>query len=259
MCRITFADENRHIGKVLFIVEGIKDEIYLLNKIFTCIFNYQYEKIDRLERYKPYNIKENPTSSIFVINTKESSINDINDADGYLDNLFTKLINEYKFPVDKAAIFYVFDRDSKSNTDKDIFIDLFKRLNNSRDSSEGFDKPGLLLISYPSIESFTASNYIKDTYNLEEATGHDMKTFLHAKNLACQRINCGTVELATLEMKKALSSIGISDYDLDNFSTTNIKIFDFQENNYAASKKYRLLSLLCIALIDLRLIEIIDD
>lgn len=69
MSKIIFSDKDKHIGKVLFIVEGIKTEINLLHKIFTRIFDYQYEKLDRLDKYKPYNKKENPLSSIFVINT----------------------------------------------------------------------------------------------------------------------------------------------------------------------------------------------
>lgn len=116
MSNIVF-NKDKRIGKILFIVEGLEDEMYILHKIFTQIFNYQYEKLNRLLKYRPYNTKDNAHSSIFVINTKESNIKDIKDADGYLDELFIKLINEYKFPVDKAAIFYVFDRDNKSNTD----------------------------------------------------------------------------------------------------------------------------------------------
>ena len=41
----------------------------------------------------------------------------IQTADHYLDDMFQKLIKDYKFPVHKATIFYLFDRDVKSNTD----------------------------------------------------------------------------------------------------------------------------------------------
>lgn len=71
---------NKRIGKVLFIVEGIKTEINILRNIFTQIFDYQYEKRDRLDRYVPYNKQENSTSSVFVVNTEESNIKDIKDA-----------------------------------------------------------------------------------------------------------------------------------------------------------------------------------
>lgn len=181
MSIINLSLNNKKIGKVLFIVEGIKTEINILHKIFTNIFDYQYEKLDRLERYKPYNRKENPTSSIFVINTEESNIKDVEDANGYLDNVFIKLINKYNFPVDKATIFYIFDRDNKSNTDKAIIEELLSKLNNSRESNEDYDRQGLLLLSYPSIESFTASNYIKDCFNVEIETGNELKQYLNDK------------------------------------------------------------------------------
>lgn len=187
MSKVKLAPKNKRIGKVLFIVEGIKTEINILHKIFTNVFDYQYEKLDRLDRYRPYNKKENSTSSIFVINTEESNIKDIKDANGYLDDLFIKLINERNFPVDKATIFYIFDRDNKSNTDRTIIEELLYKLNNSTESNEDFDRQGLLLLSYPSIESFTASNYIKDCFNIELETGNELKKYLHKKILTIKK------------------------------------------------------------------------
>lgn len=259
MSIINLSLNNKKIGKVLFIVEGIKTEINMLHKIFTNIFDYQYEKLDRLERYKPYNRKENPTSSIFVINTEESNIKDVEDANGYLDNVFIKLINQYNFPVDKATIFYIFDRDNKSNTDRAIIEDLLSKLNNSRESNEDYDRQGLLLLSYPSVESFTASNYIKDCFNVEMETGNELKQYLNDKNISYQKINGETFKAAVGEMIKALNLIGIDEYDLDNFKDTNLNIFNYQEENYKKNKKYKLLSLICLALIDLGLVTIEDE
>ncbi|MBV4447886.1 hypothetical protein KM799_14915 [Clostridium tyrobutyricum] len=259
MSKVIFADNNKRIGKVLFIVEGIKTEINILHRIFTKIFDYQYEKLDRLDRYRPYNKKDNPLSSIFVINTEESNIKYIDDASGYLDNLFTKLINDYKFPVDKAAIFYIFDRDNYSNTNENLVVDLINRLGNSRESNDEYDRQGLLLLSYPSIESFTASNYIKDSFNLEIEKGSELKQYLHEQKIMYQDINKDTTELAVLEMNKAIKSIGIESYDLDNFKDTNLNIYNYEENHYRKTKKYKLLSLLCAALLDLGLIAIEED
>lgn len=249
-------NKDKKIGKVLFIVEGIKTEINILYKIFTNIFDYQYEKLDRLDRYKPYNKKDNPTSSIFVINTEESNIRDIKDANGYLDNLFIKLIDEYNFPVDKATIFYIFDRDNKSNTNPEVIEELLSKLSNSRESNDDFDKPGLLLLSYPSIESFTASNYIQNCFEIELETGTELKQYLHEQKVNYQKINDYTLKLAVEEMMKALKAIDIEDIDLDNFEDTNIKVFNYQEDYYRETKKYRIFSLLCVALIDLGLVKI---
>ncbi|MDB8567230.1 hypothetical protein [Turicibacter sanguinis] len=44
----------------------------------------------------------------------------------------------------------------------------------------------------------------------------------------------------------------ISDFNLDGFSSFNQELFDYQENYYAIQRTYRLISLVCMALIDLR-------
>jgi len=246
--------ENKKIGKVLFVVEGIKDEMVILHKIFTEIFDYQYEKKDRTDKYKPYNLKANPSSSVFVINTKESNIEYIDDTDGYLDQLFQSLINEYDFPVDKAAIFYIFDRDVKSNTKQNLFYDLLSRLGNSRESNELFEQ-GLLLLSYPCIESFIFSCYEKDSFNTEIEIGKQLKQLLHEKSWSSQKLNSEAVMNATIEMLKAFEEMGVI-FDVDAFGESNRAIFDYQENYYQSCKKFRILSLICIALLDLGLIEI---
>lgn len=251
--------KNKRIGKVLFIVEGIKTEINILRNIFTQIFDYQYEKRDRLDKYVPYNKKENSTSSVFVINTKESNIKDIKDADGYLDDLFIELINKYDFPVDNATIYYLFDRDKSSNTDKEVIKELISKLSNAKESINGWDRPGLLLLSYPSVESFVASNYIENCFEIELELGKELKQFLHERHINYQHINSETLKKATLELNKALDKMGLLDYDLDNFESTNLEMFNFEENNFEDTKKYRIFSSLCLALIDLGLITITED
>ena len=47
--------------------------------------------------------------------------------------------------------------------------------------------------------------------------------------------------------------------DIDDFSTDNRKIYDFEEEEFKNSKAYRLLGVLVIALIDLGLIEIYEE
>lgn len=93
-----------------------------------------------------------------MINAKESSIKNIDRDNGFLDNLFMELIENYDFDVDNAAIYYLFDRDSRSNTDATFIEGLLSVLVNSRDN-DSFDRQGILLLSYPSIESFTLSNF----------------------------------------------------------------------------------------------------
>jgi hypothetical protein len=251
-------NKQKNIGKVLLIVEGLTTEFYLMHKIFTRVFDYQYEKLDRMLKYRKYNEKEGIQSSVFVINTEESAISFISDDNTFLNSMFEKLIEEYRFPVDRAAIFYVFDRDVKSNTDPKYIRELIRSLSSSRDDN-GFSRQGLLILSYPCVESFVASNFIENSFQLLFGTGEDLKQFLHSQKINQSKITEETMIKAVLELEKAFQQIGVSEYDLDHFSDTSLFVFNLQEEQYRDSKKYHLLSLVCIILLDLGLIGIIEN
>ena len=115
-------NKQKNIGRVLFIVEGSKSEFVILRKIFCDILQYEYiEK--RRNQPDTFQSKNSSFSRVAVINTKESNIRDITENESYLDDLFDMLITEYNFPVDQAAIYYLFDRDPESNTDVDRIKD----------------------------------------------------------------------------------------------------------------------------------------
>lgn len=120
--------KDKNIGKVLFIVEGSRTEPYIMTKLFTSILDYQLETKLREKGYKQYNSKVNPDSKIFVINAQQSNIRFIEKDDGYLNNLFKELIEEYDFDIDNAAIFYIYDRDDRSNTDNTFLENLLSKL-----------------------------------------------------------------------------------------------------------------------------------
>ncbi len=245
-------NKNKRIGKVIFVVEGEKTEFLLFHKIFTKIFDYQLETKKRNDKYKIFNKKDDKNSSIFVVNSSASQINSLNDYT-YFENLFVTLQDKYKFPVDNARIYYIFDRDCKSN-DITTIKDLSKRLSNSMDND--IDMAGLLLLSYPSIESFIVSNFTNNSFDIDIELGKDLKQYLHNNNYNHQKITEKTLINAVSELINSLEKIGISDYDLDNFYETNEIIINYEEDYYTKNNKYKLLSLLCISLIDLGLIEI---
>ncbi|BBI36743.1 hypothetical protein [Cohnella abietis] len=251
-------NRDKNIGKVLLIVEGLSTEFYLLHRIFTRIFNYQFEKLDRMLKYGKFNEQEGIQSSVFVINTKESAISFIKDTDEFLESMFEKLIEEYQFPVDRAAIFYIFDRDVNSNTDTVLIRDLLRSLSSSRENN-GFNRQGLLLLSYPSVESFVASNFIENTFNLSFGTGDELKRYLNDQKINQCKITEESIKSAVIEMDYALKQVGVTEYNLDHFSDTNLFIFNTQEEKYILYQNYRLLSLLCVILLDLGLIEVIDS
>lgn len=75
-----------------------------------------YEYIEkRRNNAEFFKNRNRSTSKVAVINTEESNISSISDKNDYLDRIFEILISEYDFPVDNTAIYYIFDRDPKSN------------------------------------------------------------------------------------------------------------------------------------------------
>lgn len=248
-------NKNKSIGKVLFIVEGGRTEPYILRRIFTTVFDYQLETILREKGYHKYNSKENATSQVFVINAEESNIKNIEKDNQFLNNLFAELIENYDFDIDNAAIYYLFDRDNKSNTDMEFVKDMVSVLVNARDN-EGYDRQGMLLLSYPAIESFTVSNFAENCFDLSFDTGNDVKQYAHEMNFNHQKISENTLLDATGELLSALRRIEQKDFDIDSFGETSKNVFDYEEKEYQSTNRYRLLSLLAIALLDLGLIEV---
>lgn len=248
-------NKDKSIGKVLYIVEGGKTEPYILHRIFTKIFDYQLEMFLRDKGYHKYNSKENVTSQVFVINAEESNIKNIAKDNEFLNNLFAELIENYDFDVDNAAIYYFFDRDSKSNTDPKFIEDMLSILANAREN-KGFQRQGLLLLSYPSIESFTLSNFEKQSFDRRFETGTNLKECLHKSGINHQNISEESIVSAVRELFHALGEMEIQNFDIDAFGETNREIFDYEENVYVTEGVYRALSLLCVSLIDLGLIEV---
>ena len=248
-------NKNKSIGKVLYIVEGEKTEPYILHRIFTKILEYNVEIIKRNKPYHQYTCSTNYNSRVFVINSEESNICFIEKNNNYLNNMFKLLIEDYDFDVDNSAIYYIFDRDSHSNNDITFIKDLISTLGNSREN-DNYLRQGMLLLSYPSIESFTMSNFHNNRFNEEVSTGTDLKQKLNTLKYFPNNINEETLKFAVSELLKSFNQMNINNYDLDDFSNCNMDIFNFEEENYSNNKMYRILSLLCISLLDLGILEI---
>lgn len=253
-------NKEKSIGKVLFVVEGPKTEKYLLWKLFAKVFDYQVEAITRGKPYQIYNRKDNPYSKVFVINAEESNIKNIDKDNDFLNNLFKTLIEDYDFDIDNAAIYYLFDRDPESNTDADFIRNLLSVMTNSREN-DNFIRQGILLLSYPSIESFTLSCFCEKCFFIKQRFGSDLKSFLEERKINQSNINEEAVVMAISNLIDAIHTITQKEsFDVDAFKETNIRIFDYEENAFLFKSEslYNCLSLLAVSLIDLGLVEIQD-
>ena len=247
-------NKEKCIGRVLFIVEGGRYEFSLLSQIFCNIFSYDY--IEK-RRNKPdwFVARNDPYSMIAVINTKESNIKDITENDDYLDELFGVLLDEYGFPVDQSAIYYLFDRDPKSNKSVDRIRYYIQTLKNPYDNEYGM-RAGQLLLSYPSIESYTISGFRENTSELEFKLGSEAKTYI-GENTDIQRNKISEDKLlnATKEFAKYIQECGLK-LNIDDFSEESMYIFEEQEKRYEEGIGFRLFSMLTLAFLQMGIIEI---
>lgn len=242
------------IGRVLYIVEGSNTEFNLLRRIFCNVLGFEYIEKRRNKQNVFYKAND-LLSTVAVINTSDSNIKDISD-DRYLDELFQMLINEYHFPVDKAAIYYLFDRDPASNTDVEAIKQYIDTLKNPFDN-DGEMKAGLLLLSYPSIESYMISSFQRNTYELELGIGAHAKEYIGQNNaIQLNKISEETLLFATDEFLAYLRNFDLDDWDIDDFSQTSRTIFDLQEVNYSSRGGFKLFSMLTLSFIQLGIIEL---
>lgn len=250
---------NKNIGKVLYIVEGEKREINLLSMIFRNILKYK-EIITRSRNGKEsfsYINTQNENSKIAIINSESSNISSINNIE-FIDSQVQNIkLYDLDFNYEDAAIFYIFDCDGIQDEKK--FMAMLKKFTNSREPNEEnkFDSiGGMLLLSYPAIESFVISNFEEDMYKFNERFDFDsqrLKQYINDNKYDDSKLSIKTLNNAFIEMIKSLNNININKINLDNVADFNSKVFDFEILN----KKQYMLSLLLISFVDLGIIEII--
>ena len=227
-------NKNKSIGRVLFIVEGSRTEFSILRRIFCNILGYSY--IEKRRNRPTYFVSiQDRFSQIAVVNTRESNIRDISENEKYLDDVFDVLREQYKFPIDQSAIYYLFDRDPKSNTDPALIEKYILSLANPYDNNDY--KAGQLLLSYPSIESYLVSNFRDAANFLRFSLGTDAKKYI-GQNTDIQ-----------INKSERIA------FNIDEFSEAGHAIFTKQEAEYLAGRGFRLFSMLTLAFLQMGIIE----
>lgn len=248
---------QKSIGRVLFIVEGGRNEFSLLRRVFCDVLQYEYVE-KRRGRAKWFQSQNVSTSKVAVVNTEESHISYIRDSEDYLDDVFQTLIEEHEFPVDQSAIYYLFDRDPKSNVQHELLQSLLGELHDPYENADGM-RGGFLLLSYPAIESYSVSCFIPDSHLMNFALGADLKEFIaNTPRIQINKISEESLISAAEAMLACFRDYGLGS-SLDDHSGWNERVFSHQEACYAATTKYRLLSLLSMAFLQLGILEIVDS
>ncbi len=249
-------NREKHIGRVLFIVEGSRTEFAILRRFFCNLLGYSYiEK--RRNRPDYFTSSQDQFSQVAVINTRESNIRDISENETYLDDLFDVLREKYQFSVDQSAIYYLFDRDPESNTDSALIENYISVLANPYDNEDGY-KAGQLLLSYPSIESYTISNF-KDVNLLRFSLGKDAKAYIGTNtDIQLNKISDETVVKVARAFLDYLESEHL-EFDIDDFSSASHAIFTKQEAEYLAGEGFRLFSMLTLAFLQMGVLEMEEE
>ena len=132
---------------------------------------------------------------------------------------------------------------------------MLNTLTNSRENDNNY-RQGILLLSYPSVESFTLSCFDENSFSLKIKLGSELKQYLESNKYNQSKIDETKLQLAVNNLVDALLSINDGNFNVDDFKELNVKIFDLEESAYSKEEMYNCLSLLAISLIDLRLVEI---
>lgn len=252
-------NKDKNIGNVLYIVEGERREIMLLGHIFKEILGYkEVIGIDRNgnERIK-YISEKNENSKVFIINSEKSNVQSITNTE-FRDNQ-VKILKKYdeEFNYENIPIYYIFDCDRKK--DKGNIYKLIKMYGNAREPSEEnkFDSVGgMLLLSYPSIESFVISNFEKDMFKFNEKfdfSTQTLKEYIGVNKYDNHKMSLETMINAFNELVKSLDRIGINQINLDDTTEFNNNVFQYENEN---NNQY-MLSLLLISFVDLGIIEFV--
>jgi hypothetical protein len=248
-------NREKRIGRILFIVEGSQTEFVLLRRIFCNLLGYSYlEK--RRSRPTFFVSKQDVYSQVAVINTRESNIRDISENDDYLDEVMDVLRETYHFPVDQSAIYYLFDRDPKSNLNVPLIQHYIETLTDPYDNADNY-RAGQLLLSYPSIESFTISNFVDDTKSVRFRLGSEAKAYIgeHPK-IQNNKLSEDTLVHAAREFLQYLTAEGLDDWDMDHFAPTSASIFTKQEADYLEGPGFKSFSMLTLAFLQMGLLEL---
>lgn len=244
---------KKNVGPVVIVVEGAEYEFELLYTIFYKILKYKLitksRNKQKFKEYTEFAHKNNENSKFIIINTKNSNIGTIANDDEYRSAVYRLAYEKYNLDLKNYPIYYIWDRDCKSNPAKTM-EELIKKLKNPYEN-ENYES-GLLLVSYPCIESFTISCFEKNTNFIDKS----IKTYIKDKQYWLTELSRYSLLKATLEMIKHINKLGYHDFEIDDIGNINLEIFKKEEKIYLNKRKYHLVSFLSYILLDLGIITI---
>lgn len=272
-------DKNKNIGNVIFIVEGGRKktggtELRLLKKIFADVLGYEVQELRRgSEEFIGYGC--NPQFRVFALNLPKNQLTQL--TEDAIDALFCRLREEFGIKPEDCPIFFIYDRDALSYKRNELRGKYVKKYTDPYGNDNG--DQGQLLLSYPAVESYLLSCLCDDTFkqsyllgqeakadltNLISDEGYEEKTDIHIKIVDLvftkETIEAENRLLHSInEMNNGLTTMGISEYDLDNLAPVLLDVYDYQQQRYISENTFSLFSFVGMALLELGVIVECDD
>lgn len=154
-----------------------------------------------------------------------------------------------------TPIFIVWDRDKFGVNDKNVQDNYMEAINHFYSAYDNdYDMNGLLVLSYPCVESYIISNFKKNSHSDYIISSRECKKQCKGLFSNISDINEETLLLAAENMNKGLKSFDIFSYDPTDLKRVNEKVFRKEEEIYKESKNIKSLSLISMILIDLQII-----
>lgn len=243
---------TKRIGKVLYLVEGDVDEVEILCHVFNKVLNYTVVSYDKRNDNVTCLVRpDDKYSKVFIVPMKYSAISKIESSNDYVEYIYSRL-KSFGLEKDECAKYLIFDRDNGSNSHETIKR-LFKVFKNSLDND--LEINGLLLISYPCVQSFLCECFNDQTrlsssvlmkqytnkYNINDITEEDLMNGMEAM------------------MKTLLSIILQPSFNvnsLDDMESVNALVLNHQDNHLINKHVYITLSMIFISFVDLGIIEL---
>lgn len=243
---------NRRIGKVLYLVEGDVDEVEILEHVFNKVLKYTVVAYDKRSDNVTCLVNPNDKySKVFIVPMKYSAVSKIESSNDYIDYVYHRL-KSFGLEKDECSKYLIFDRDNNSNSHETL-ARLFKVFKNSLDNE--LEINGLLLISYPCVQSFLCECFNDQTRLSSSAL---MKQYTNRFNVSDIKETDLLSGMETM-MKTLLSIILQPSFnleELDDMESINAMVLEHQDEHLLKRHVYITLSMIFISFIDLGIIEI---
>lgn len=254
MCRIIqknlIINKDRRIGNILIVVEGESDEHKAFENIFGRIFGYSVNHVRGDDDYVETIYEKRDCGSIYIANTRSSSIKTILDG-RHRDAILTSIKRYTGESLKNFRTYYVWDRDNKSNTRSNVeeAIAIFCDAQENNETYEG----GLITLSYPCYEAYQIANFVCEDYIRKHPK--DYISEKGKRKFAPSRFSEETIKKAAADFLAKVDSLGV-EVDLDNAYKCNFEILEHEEEIYSNKKEYLLLSEITMILLDLNIITV---